>query len=251
MDQPQDTSIEFALDVLLDGDALPRSEPSDCPYLPGETTQSEGFYLTDRMDRELYRGLMDRGFRRSGRVFYRPRCPDCSKCVSYRVPVDAFRPSRNMRRVWNRNADLRAEVGPLEATGEKHELYSRYLDAHHDGTMTGTREEFERFLYDEATASGEFRYYLGTRLIGVSIADFCTDAVSTVYMFFDPDEAWRSLGTYSILWEIDYCRRAGLSYYYLGYYVPGSRTMAYKARFKPGEYLHPDGTWSQKCPQDE
>jgi arginine-tRNA-protein transferase len=56
-------------------------------------------------------------------------------------------------------------------------------------------------------------------------------------MYFEPNLSDRSLGTFSALWEIDYCRRNALAYYYLGYYVPGSRTMAYKARFRPGEIL--------------
>ena len=70
------------------------------------------------------------------------------------------------------------------------------------------------------------------------VLDFCS-----VYMFFDPRYSDRSLGTYSILWEIDYCRRQGLSYYYLGYFVAGSKTMAYKARFKPYELLDNAFCW--------
>jgi len=52
----------------------------------------------------------------------------------------------------------------------------------------------------------------------------------------------RSLGTYAIVWLIDRARSLGLPYVYLGYWVPESRKMAYKARFRPCEILV-GGTW--------
>ena len=52
----------------------------------------------------------------------------------------------------------------------------------------------------------------------------------------------RSLGTHAVLWLIERARALGLPYVYLGYWVPESRKMAYKARFKPSEVLM-SGTW--------
>jgi arginine-tRNA-protein transferase len=109
--------------------------------------------------------------------------------------------------------------------------------------MAGTVETFETFLYDSPLPSVEFRYHVGGRLIGVSVVDGCPGGLSSVYMYFDPDFRLRSLGTFSVLWEIAHCRRAGLAYYHLGYYVAGSRTMAYKARFRPNEILVGDDRW--------
>ena len=44
-----------------------------------------------------------------------------------------------------------------------------------------------------------------------------------------------------ILDHIERARRMGLSYVYLGYWVEGSRKMAYKGRFLPQQRLAPDG----------
>ena len=109
--------------------------------------------------------------------------------------------------------------------------------------MTGSLEEFDDFLYTSPVDTLEFKYYLGRRLVGVSLVDRSPRSLSSVYMYFDPDHSRRSLGTYSILWEIDYCRRSGILYYYLGFYVADCRAMAYKARFRPCAVLEDRRHW--------
>jgi len=200
-------------------------------------------FLAHTMAPDDYRLLMDLGWRRSGCLFYRPRCEGCRECVPIRVRTDAFRRSRSQRRVWRRNQDLDVVVGPPRLTDEKHELYARYLRQQHDGTMGEDREDMERFLYASPINTREICYRLGGRLVGVGIVDVSSTAVSTVYFYFDPDDHRRSPGTFSILWEIDWARRHGIAFYYLGYLVRGVRTMSYKARFRPHELLGPDGKW--------
>lgn len=213
-----------------------------CPYLSGRMARSEA-YLAEALDGVLYESLLARGFRRSGRIVYRPRCRGCQECRQLRVPVREFTPSRSMRRITRRNADVRVEAGAPAPTAEKHRIYQAYLYHQHDGTMSGEYDAFLDFLYDAPIEAMEFRYLLGERLVGVSLVDCCPNGLSSVYMFYDPRHGARSLGTYSILWEIDYCRRQGLGYYYLGFYVAGSKTMEYKARFRPNQILVGSDRW--------
>lgn len=218
------------------------SAETPCPYLKGRQSRSEAYVLED-LDGERYERLLTLGYRRSGRVIYRPRCRGCQECRSLRVPIADFVPTRSMRRVWRQNNDVRVEMGEAVADAEKFEMFCRYLDHQHDDTMSRTYEAFEEFLYQSPIDTREFRYLLGDRLIGVSVADRWNSGLSSVYMYFDPDFATRSLGTYSVLWEIEQARRDNLRYYYLGYYVAGSKTMAYKARFRPHEILVGDDRW--------
>jgi arginyl-tRNA--protein-N-Asp/Glu arginylyltransferase len=238
--QASDTMISSA---QADYDALRYVSPEKpCPYLPDKNARSEA-YGVEQLDTAVYERLLTRGFRRSGRVVYRPRCRACRECRQMRVPVDSFQPTRSMRRVARRNADVIVEEGRPAPTQAKFALYCRYLDAQHDDSMARSYETFCEFLYDSPMQTTEFRYRLGEHLLGVSIADRLPSGLSSVYMYFDPDFADRSLGTFSVLWEIDYCRRAGLPYYYLGFYIAGSPTMSYKSRFRPNEILVADDRW--------
>jgi arginyl-tRNA--protein-N-Asp/Glu arginylyltransferase len=218
------------------------SPDAPCPYLSGVFWRSEA-YWADSLDPEFHDRLMARGFRRSGSIVYRPRCRNCRACLPLRVIVDRFLLSRSQRRVAGKGANVRMEVGKPEPTNEKFDLFQQYLDSQHDATMARTYDSFSEFLYGSPTETLEFSYRLGKQLIGVSIADHCTTGLSSVYMYFDPDHAHLSLGTLSAIREIEYCHLQDLPYYYLGYYIAGSRKMDYKARFRPNEVLAAEGTW--------
>jgi arginine-tRNA-protein transferase len=79
-------------------------------------------------------------------------------------------------------------------------------------------------------------------LVAVCLTDVLEDGVSMVYSFFDPEYARASLGTYIILDHIEIAREAELPHVYLGYWVPGSPKMGYKAGFS-GLELHVGGRW--------
>ena len=80
---------------------------------------------------ELNDLLTQGGFRRSQNIAYRPACESCRACVSVRILADEFKPSRNMRRVIERNRDLIGACTTPSRRPEQYSLFRRYLDARH------------------------------------------------------------------------------------------------------------------------
>lgn len=222
--------------------AIYTNEPHACPYLSGPMAREE-FMIWNRLHPVLYGALMEFGYRRSGRVVYRAVCEACRECIPLRVPVAAFSPSRSQRRVRRRNRDVSVEIGEPTCTDEKWRLYTAYLRYQHDGTLSKRREDFEAFLYDSPTETLEMVFRAKGRIVGVGIVDVCPLCLSSVYFYFDPAEARRSLGTYSALIEIETCRERGRPYWYAGFFVRQSARMNYKAHFRPHELLGPDLVW--------
>ncbi len=228
--------------------------PQPCPYLPGRSERKLFTHLTHDKPAALVDNLLKGGFRRSQNIAYMPYCEGCQACVSVRVLVDEFVPVRSMRRVSERNGDLVGRRTAPVPTSEQYSLFRAYIDARHgDGGMADmTVLDYAMMVEDSIidTFITEYRFKPAKPQQGrpdawplkaVSLCDRLSDGISMVYSFYEPDEAHRSLGTYMILDHIEHARRLGLPYLYLGYWIEGSRKMAYKNRFQPQERLGPNG----------
>lgn len=219
-----------------------------CAYLSDRVARLEGFFA-DEVPAAFYRGLMDLGFRRSGRFFYHTKCRGCSECRPIRVPVEDFAASRSQRRCLRRNCDLVQRIGRPECNEEKLELFGRYVRVRHGQRDTGDLEAVREFLYSPVVDSLEFSYRDPEgKLVAVGICDLFSDAISSVYAFYDPAEKRRGLGTYTALKEIEFARQRSLAYYYLGFWVNGCGAMSYKAEFRPHELIDSAGIWCKGAP---
>ena len=219
--------------------------PLPCPYLPGRTERKIVTELSGTEAEALHERLSRAGFRRSHNIAYAPVCPGCQACVPIRVVSEEFTPERTQRRILRANADLTVSEMPARATAEQFTLFQRYQkNRHADGDMAAMGYyDYRAMIEDTPISTGilEFRD-AQDRLLGACLTDWLADGLSAVYSFFDTDEDKRSLGTFAVLWLIGRARSLGLPYVYLGYWVPESRKMAYKARFRPSEILI-SGAW--------
>jgi arginine-tRNA-protein transferase len=210
-----------------------------CSYLPAQRARTLFLDPREPVDDALYGLLTRAGFRRSGSHLYRPRCEDCNACVSVRVPVDRFAPSRRYTRVLARNGDLDLTVERPAYSREIFDLYARYIrERHADGDMhPATAAQFRSFLLSSWTHTRFLTFRHQTRLVAIAVTDTLVDGLSAIYTFFDPDLAPRSLGVYAILSQIAECKRRGLPYLYLGYWIRDCAKMSYKIQYRPVELL--------------
>ncbi len=221
-----------------------------CPYLPDRMERKIITELSGSHAGELFELLSRAGFRRSHSIAYRPACSACQACVPVRVVVDEFSPSRSMRRVMVRNADLVPEMKPPHPTQEQYQLFSRYLEVrHNDGEMVGMGpQDYASMVADSSIDTRMIEFRDGQRqLIAACLTDWSSDGISAVYSFFAADQARNSLGSFVVLSLIEMARAAGLPYLYLGYWVNGSQKMDYKRRFQPLERYGQDG-WTRLDP---
>ncbi|HYZ30993.1 MAG TPA: arginyltransferase [Crenalkalicoccus sp.] len=219
--------------------------PLPCPYLAGRTERKIVTELTGADAEALHDRLSRAGFRRSHNIAYSPVCPGCSACIPIRIIAGAFEPNRAQRKLTRINEDVAGFEAPARATAEQFALFQRYQQARHgDGDMAAMGfYDYRAMVEDTPITTGmvEFRDSRD-RLVGACLTDWLSDGLSAVYSFFQPEESRRSLGTWAILWLVARARALGLPYVYLGYWVPQSRKMAYKSRFRPSEVLS-GGTW--------
>jgi arginine-tRNA-protein transferase len=228
--------------------------PSPCPYLPGRRERKVFTGLDGAEAGALHDALTQAGFRRSQNIAYRPACDECESCVSARVVVDDFLFSRRWRKILARNADLMRALRPAEATEEQFLLLRRYLNSRHSegGMAEMTMSDYGAMVEETAVRTHivEYRYSEGAQkgqLAAAALVDVLGDGLSLVYSYFDPDAPKRGLGVYTILDHVQQARAAGFAYVYLGYWIPGSDKMAYKAEFQPIELLL-GGQWRRYEP---
>ncbi|MGV8987366.1 MAG: arginyltransferase [Cypionkella sp.] len=225
--------------------------PQPCPYLDGRMERKLFTALQGDYAQRLNDSLSKQGFRRSQNVLYRPSCAECSACLSARIRVADFEPSRTQKRVMKATAHLRRNATSPWATEDQFTLFRRYLDARHaDGGMADMDVfEFAAMIEETPIKSRVIEYTRpaeagerGHPLACVSLTDVFDDGLSMVYSFYDPALQDLSLGTFAILDHVAIAREAGLPYVYLGYWVPGSRKMGYKANFSALE-IYKGGAW--------
>ncbi|XP_021022641.1 arginyl-tRNA--protein transferase 1 isoform X3 [Mus caroli] len=138
-------------------------------------------------------------------------------------------------------------------------LYTKYQVAiHQEAPEICEKSEFTRFLCSspleaERPANGpecgygsfHQQYWLDGKMIAVGVLDILPYCVSSVYLYYDPDYSFLSLGVYSALREIAFTRQlhertSQLSYYYMGFYIHSCPKMRYKGQYRPSDLLCPE-----------
>jgi len=217
--------------------------PRTCSYLPDRDAQLEIRFMSDVTVEEL-EALLSRGWRRFGPVYFRPACLGCGECVTLRIDVPAFAPSKSQRRAAKNAARLERVVGVPVVDDERRALYHRW-HAHRETARGWDPSELdeERYAMDFAFPHPAAREVAfrdpedGDRLVGLGIFDETKCSMSAVYFFWDPERAPPSLGVANVVTLVEDARAKALRYVYLGYRVLGCPSLVYKSKYLPHELL--------------
>jgi len=139
-------------------------------------------------------------------------------------------------------------------TKEKHEVMLKYqTKVHQDPEWRWSEASFKRFLCNgldrkilkikgKTMKLGTYHqcYRIDGKLVAVGVLDLLPHAVSSVYLFYDPDYQEWDWGKISALREIALAMEGGYDYYYMGYYIHSCIKMRYKGRFEPSYILDPE-----------
>src|SRR3546814_11473967 len=163
------------------------TSPVACPYLAGGVERKLVVRLEDPESASLFADLSRAGFRRSHAFAYRPACRGCRMCVPVRIAVERFAPTRSLRRVSRRNADISVEIGEARATAEQYRLFRAYQRGRHGSSdMADMSFADYRGMVEETPVETwlvEGRDADGTLVSGL-LADRASESLSAAHSFF-------------------------------------------------------------------
>ena len=222
-----------------------------CTYFPEITAPvEEAFLWNANISPRQTDEFLARGWRHIASYFYRNSCRNCRRCIPIRVPVDMFEPSKSQCRVLRKNTETEFRMfEPAEFAVRYIKksllLYNRFLRVRYHKPPCDLVGYFNEFFVSPTRVLVSALFMDG-RLVGNGFLDLGETSLSTIYFSFDPRFSSNSLGTLSILKEIEWARMRGLKYYYLGYCIREISSMRYKGMFRPFQLLDFDmGTWKE------
>lgn len=220
-------------DILLKECAL--HEP--CSYIAGNT-QSIHYKVIQECSKEQCEALIFRGWRRFGSMYFRPICSECRSCESLKIDALHYTLSKSDRRIIRKNSHLTTVIRHPTLTREHLSLFDRYHRYKHhtrdwDAPKSDPKNYYASFVQGHGDFGFEVLYFEGEKLIAVDLIDILEQGISSLYCYYDPEYNAQSLGHYTLLQQIEFAKRLNLKWIYLGYYVQGCQSLAYKINYQP------------------
>lgn len=214
-----------------------------CSYIEN-FEQTTHYKIIDQCSAKTSQDLIERGYRRFGKMYFRPICPLCDKCQSIKIDVKNYTFSKSQRRVLNKAKHLKMFIQKPTLTQEHLELFKKYHIYMRDKKGWEYQESDPQHYYNSFVSGHEdfgyeVLYFDEDKLIGVDLIDILEDGISSIYFYYDPEYSNLSLGKLSLLLQIKYAKKENKDWIYLGYYVEECQSLSYKSQYKP--YLTLEG----------
>jgi arginyl-tRNA--protein-N-Asp/Glu arginylyltransferase len=210
----------------------------ECPYIDGIPSIYENLLVVELEDDDM-ESLLSIGFRHFGEIFFRPLCGHCLRCISIRIPVQQFSPSKSVRRLFTRAKNLRVALENPVPSKAAFELYTQHKKRfkRKDYEVNESYNHYIRSFFHPYGFNRMLTIKDGDVLVAVSHLDVTANAMSAVYCYFDEKYGRFSPGKLAVYKEIELAKEIGAQWLYLGYYIPKNRHTEYKIQFKPNQLM--------------
>lgn len=146
---------------------------------------------------------------------------------------------RHARLLRKNKEQFRVEITPTKSiTQRKEELYRQHA-FRFGGFIHPTLEEIiHTQAYSPNFPTFEVNVWDGEKLIAVSYFDVAQTSVAAIIGLFDHAYSNYSLGTFTMLLEMEFALNSGLHFYYPGYVLEGCNAFDYKLQMGDCEWLN-------------
>ncbi|MGB3962397.1 MAG: arginyltransferase [Sulfurimonas sp.] len=208
-----------------------------CSYLKGKETLTH-YKIIDNCSSKNCQDLIERGYRRFGKMYFRPICAECNECQSIKIDVVNFSFSKSQRRVLKKASHITSYIQRPTLSKKHLELFEKYhLDMHHrkgwDYQETSPQHYQNSFVCGYNEFGYEILYFDDDQLIAVDLIDILEDGISSIYFYYDPDYNHLALGKLSLYNQVLFAKQKSKKWIYLGYYVEDCPSLSYKSHYKP------------------
>ncbi|MFK7947971.1 MAG: hypothetical protein AB8G11_10290 [Saprospiraceae bacterium] len=193
-----------------------------------------------------------RGWFRSSLSMYRARIlcfeQELHEVINIRLPLKNYIPKKRLRRIKRRVKErFEIVVQPFENTPAKEVLYENhkhrfrgYLQKNLDYYLKGEDKDRHHLSIFNTY---EVSVYDKEKLIGFSLFDLGQSTIASIICVFDADYSQYSIGTFTMLQEIEYAKSLGFQYYYPGYVLHNTTIFDYKLRLGNMEFYNQHKEW--------
>lgn len=165
--------------------------------------------------------------------------------VHIRLELETHSTRKSHRKILSKNNKrFTCEIRPASVDADLEVLYQNQ------------KVDFQAFIYpklEEAILTSDnlfsFRTYClrvfdDTRLVAASFFDIGKNSMASLLGLYDKEYSKYSLGTYTMLREIDLARHLELKYYYPGYVLDNLKIFGYKLQLGEMRFKDPSGRWT-------
>ena len=96
-----------------------------CSYLE-DKVQTMHYKIIDACSIYNSQEFIERGYRRFGKMYFRPICTSCTECQSIKIDVDGYNFSKSSKRIIKKAKHIKSYIQKPTLTKEHLELFEKY-----------------------------------------------------------------------------------------------------------------------------